>query len=711
MKRSLLLLPVILLSVNVCQALDSLNFRSIGAEDIWATGRTLVTRNGYAYVGTDGEDVRILNIGRADHPFEVARYPVANVKDIAFLGENAIFAAGEGGWEVVNFHTPNDPFYMSRVREDNINAVATKGVYALIGTEDGKVMSYNLNDPTTPDLRSTVERLSSVRRIVIRDTIAFVATLNGLVTLDLGNLAEINFISRWNLRGHHTDLALNGNCAYMIETPDTLNIFNIAAPEQMNRVWQMKLEHPASRLVVQGRYIYLGSEVSQGFNVLDVWDIDTPDTVQFINSGWGASALTISDGRLWTTEKGLTGYSLVEPQLPVQVGHIGYNANIVDLKIVGGNLYALGDAGEVIEADVSNRATPTARNGLSYSAERWGTRPDFQPISAFYGLVCGEKEITALRPFENYIDTSLAYQAGEDEQLIEAFADNGRLVVAAGESGLLDFSYNPAEFSGELAFEGNHQTRFPAQSITGFGWPGIAIACRSERGDSVEVIYNTGENIKLTLQVPRGGRTVLRASPEALCLAAGDFYTIGYDEEETLSLLGHYQPDSAVQDMAVAGDFAAILEGSHRITILNITNPAHPFVTGFFNNCVALNCLEFSGQFLYAGGVSEYRIFDVARSLRVDESHLTLPTTIQLNAFPNPFNSQATISYSLPSPGRYVIDVIDIQGRLVTRLSDGWREAGSYREVLNGRQIASGQYLLLLNSDREAVTKNLSLIK
>jgi hypothetical protein len=89
-----------------------------------------------------------------------------------------------------------------------------------------------------------------------------------------------------------------------------------------------------------------------------------------------------------------------------------------------------------------------------------------------------------------------------------------------------------------------------------------------------------------------------------------------------------------------------------------------------------------------------------------------LPTSLGISAFPNPFNSSTTINYSLPTPGRYAIEVIDIQGRFVTRLSDGWREAGSYREVLNGGGFASGQYMLKLNGGaNESLTSPITFIK
>ena len=92
-------------------------------------------------------------------------------------------------------------------------------------------------------------------------------------------------------------------------------------------------------------------------------------------------------------------------------------------------------------------------------------------------------------------------------------------------------------------------------------------------------------------------------------------------------------------------------------------------------------------------------------------SALNNPSSLILSSYPNPFNSSTTISYNLPKPGRYALDVVDIQGRLVARLADGWREAGSYREVLNGGQLTSGEYMVRLIGASESFAKPITIVK
>ena len=88
------------------------------------------------------------------------------------------------------------------------------------------------------------------------------------------------------------------------------------------------------------------------------------------------------------------------------------------------------------------------------------------------------------------------------------------------------------------------------------------------------------------------------------------------------------------------------------------------------------------------------------------------PTELSLlSSYPNPFNSSTTISYSLPKPGRYALDVVDIQGRLVTRLSDGWKPAGSYHQLWNAGLTASGTYRVVLKDNLSQRNFPVTLIK
>jgi hypothetical protein len=88
-----------------------------------------------------------------------------------------------------------------------------------------------------------------------------------------------------------------------------------------------------------------------------------------------------------------------------------------------------------------------------------------------------------------------------------------------------------------------------------------------------------------------------------------------------------------------------------------------------------------------------------------------LPRQYSLSAFPNPFNSQAIITYSTPSRTHLVLNVYDLLGRDVSTLQQGWADAGSHTVRFNAESLPSGIYFCHLNAGAQSLTRKLILLK
>jgi hypothetical protein len=87
-----------------------------------------------------------------------------------------------------------------------------------------------------------------------------------------------------------------------------------------------------------------------------------------------------------------------------------------------------------------------------------------------------------------------------------------------------------------------------------------------------------------------------------------------------------------------------------------------------------------------------------------------LPTDLSISAFPNPFNSSTTISFSVPQPGFCSISVLDINGREVERLDEEWQEAGKHEIVWNAR-VGAGVYFIRLITPQGSTTGKVILVR
>jgi hypothetical protein len=103
-------------------------------------------------------------------------------------------------------------------------------------------------------------------------------------------------------------------------------------------------------------------------------------------------------------------------------------------------------------------------------------------------------------------------------------------------------------------------------------------------------------------------------------------------------------------------------------------------------------------------------VYDIEENSISPDYSLT-PHALSLSSFPNPFNSSTTIEYSLPRPGRYALSVVDITGREVARLADGWKAAGSYREVWKASGMAGGTYFIRVGGMNKLQVKPVELVR
>jgi hypothetical protein len=71
---------------------------------------------------------------------------------------------------------------------------------------------------------------------------------------------------------------------------------------------------------------------------------------------------------------------------------------------------------------------------------------------------------------------------------------------------------------------------------------------------------------------------------------------------------------------------------------------------------------------------------------------------------PNPFNPTTAISYELRASSYVNLKVYDTAGRLVTKLVDGWREAGAHEVTFDGSGLAAGVYFLRFEASGSGTT-------
>jgi len=91
---------------------------------------------------------------------------------------------------------------------------------------------------------------------------------------------------------------------------------------------------------------------------------------------------------------------------------------------------------------------------------------------------------------------------------------------------------------------------------------------------------------------------------------------------------------------------------------------------------------------------------DVDTTLAIDTQNEQLPTAFQIKNFPNPFNAQTTIAFSIPEKSLVTICVYDIRGKEITRLiHDQYFPVGNYEYHWDMPGLSAGMYFVRLSGD------------
>lgn len=111
---------------------------------------------------------------------------------------------------------------------------------------------------------------------------------------------------------------------------------------------------------------------------------------------------------------------------------------------------------------------------------------------------------------------------------------------------------------------------------------------------------------------------------------------------------------------------------------------------------VRLKQIDFDGAFEYSDSIIV--------TVTADAYHLA-------QSYPNPFNPQTRISYTLPIEGHVTLEVFDMLGRSIEVLVNEVQEAGGHNVVFEAQDLPNGTYIYRLTAGAFTETKTMQLLK
>ena len=124
--------------------------------------------------------------------------------------------------------------------------------------------------------------------------------------------------------------------------------------------------------------------------------------------------------------------------------------------------------------------------------------------------------------------------------------------------------------------------------------------------------------------------------------------------------------------------------------------------------------IEIASLFEFTGNMNDFDTGDwtPVQNVSVESPFDELPTTTVLETnYPNPFNPETTIAFSLPEGSQVQLTVYDVIGRQVATLVDDVLSAGRHEIRFQAGGLPSGTYLYRLVTPTGSLVKTMSLLK
>ena len=674
----------------------------------WHNPENLIVRDSHAFLTSQESGMQIIDVANPADPREVGSFQLYN--PFTLLGDTAIFM-GNRKLTYVDISDPTDPRLISSFSSETLPTSPQNGTTQdsiLFITAYFGLWIVDLNGMAEPEVLAVINpRRIGFEAIVVRDTIMYCGTDSGLMIYDIADLRNPEKIGSFCEGGYYffSDLEVEGNIAYLSRDGELLWIIDVSDPRNPALISSIATSCDDFKLQRERLYL-LGANT--GIEIYDVADPRNPQRLGLWESNEWLTELNVVGDVAYVVggQPHLRSVDVSDQANPRVLGSCSGDGQVGDVAADGNIVFASDWTRGVLIAELSNNGIPTQLGHISTPELVRG----IEVIGDLLYVCLGEAGVRVY----NIVDP-------ENPHLIGVFDTPGEaldiakganfFVVADGAQGLRVIQNSGG---GELIEIGRLENVGAVNAVIIEG--DIAYATRGEDGvfsvdlrdptnpTEIGQFNTTGQSLDLALQPG--------IQDELLFVADGDsgLQVLHVDDPSSIQMAANYKFNTRVQGITLDETHAYICGNGYRnVVVLDIEEMR---VVGMRWESENNYGIALTNGFIVLAQNAGMGVYQYNPASSVDEQSPIIPAALSLSPpFPNPFNSSTTISYSLPKAGWTTLEVVDINGRLVQRLSDGWKEAGSYREVWEGGDCASGVYKVRLSSPTATITQSLIYLR
>ncbi len=301
--------------------------------------------------------------------------------DITISGDYAYVGSDGSGLTVIDISNRSSPTVVGTYQTPgHAHGVAVAGNYAYVANDNSGLRVFDISNPTSPTVVSTYDNTCCAYDVAVSGSYAYLAG-GDFQIIDISNPALPSEVGSYNAP-FSTDLALSGPYAYLVDYDDGLDIVSIANPSAPVTVSSIDTPGSPKDVAISGVYAY----VADGAAGLSIVDISNPSAPLYVATYPTLShANSIFNSGNYAYVGGRQIFDISNPTIPIEVGVSDPSGSSYDVTVSGNYAYAA-DLSRLNAIDVSDPTNPikvgqytppdfaygvAASGGYVYSTDRY----------------------------------------------------------------------------------------------------------------------------------------------------------------------------------------------------------------------------------------------------------------------------------------------------------------------------------------------------
>jgi len=575
------------------------------------------------------------------------------------------------------------------------------------------------------------DSLRNLSKVCVKDSLAYLCDSKG--SLSIVNIKQISnpyiqSVQNFSFRYHPTSIALKGNYVF-VGTEESNNVIasgklfvvNVSEPSspKIEKSYGIPGDwySAATDILILDSLLFMSytNDVIRGVEVYNISTLPSPKLINSLSYGMNNTIITatnysisLTNGLLFVSEgnNGVTAHNVADLSKVNKVISYQTNARINELISKGNVLYAAcGDSGfKLFDYSslpvIKNISKPLNRihNGSTYSVS-------VQDSLAFLACRVGGAgiQVYSLKDGNTYSEIGSNYE-GEGNKII---VKGNYAYLASRFYGLYVFDIslptNPKKiFNSEFNISGNDL----------FIHDSFCYLATSNNG-IIEYDISKNEAVKEVRRIKVDGNALNAIVKDNILLVAvgskGIQITSLTNVEQSIIFNENF---SNIRRIVVDKNYLFVVDDNKGLLVYDIKDVFHPIEAAFHKlNMIATNVLVVNDLVFLSQGDGGFSVYKNLISSNI-EDRKNIPHEYSLSQnFPNPFNPETTISYSIPKSEHVTLKVFDVLGREVSTIVDEYKQAGAYKANFNASGLVSGVYFYQLSAGSYVQTKKLVLLK